>query len=126
MPDDPKFIACCGEWQDWLDKYQALAKSLNICIVPGTIVERHQDAPGDEYKLLNAAYFIDNHGDILGRYVKTNLWYLFRVLISLHTRRLRFKLRSKTTKGTRSALISPPLLMSPMSCTTRLSGLSVF
>ena len=73
-PQDPGFNARCGEWQYYLGKYQELARSLNICIVPGTIVERHQDESESSDKLLNAAYFIDNVGEILGRYVKTNLW----------------------------------------------------
>lgn len=75
LPDDPKFSDLCGQWKLYLDKYQALAKECNICIVPGTIVERHQEA-GEEGKLINVAYFIDNHGEILGQYQKKNLWYL--------------------------------------------------
>ncbi len=58
-----------------MEKYRALAKECDICIVPGTIVERHCDEEemgGD--KLLNVAYFIGNRGEILGRYQKKNLW----------------------------------------------------
>jgi predicted amidohydrolase len=47
-----------------------------IGIVPGTIVESHRDADKDEDKLLNVAYFIDHEGNIAGKYVKKNLWYV--------------------------------------------------
>ncbi|MCJ1254490.1 hypothetical protein MMC24_002305 [Lignoscripta atroalba] len=75
VPDDPKFSDLCGQWEIYLDKYRALAKAHNICIVPGTIVERHQDAGKEESKLINVAYFIDNKGEILGSYQKKNLWH---------------------------------------------------
>jgi predicted amidohydrolase len=55
--------------QKYLDAYVALAKELNINIVPGTLVEKH----GEE--LHNVAYFISNTGEILGRYQKKNLWH---------------------------------------------------
>ncbi|TKA73196.1 hypothetical protein B0A55_07094 [Friedmanniomyces simplex] len=73
VPHDPKFKEACGQWQTYLDRYRALAKECNICIVPGTILELH-DAGADTELLLNIAYFIDNTGDIVGRYVKKNLW----------------------------------------------------
>jgi predicted amidohydrolase len=63
-------------------KYQELAKQCNISIVPGTIVERHiveksEEDPEDKgHKLLNVAYFIDNNGEIVGKYIKKNLWYV--------------------------------------------------
>ena len=75
IPEDPEFASLCDHWQVYLEKYRSLAKECNICLVPGTIVERHQDAEKDEYKLINVAYFIDNKGEILGRYQKKNLWY---------------------------------------------------
>lgn len=75
LPDDPKFWDLSGQWKVYLDKYRALAKECNICIVPGTIVERHPDAETEDEILINVAYFIDNHGEILGRYQKKNLWY---------------------------------------------------
>lgn len=65
-----------------MKKYQALAKECNISIVPGTIVERHiveksEEDPEDKgHKLLNVAYFIDNKGEIVGKYTKKNLWYV--------------------------------------------------
>ena len=76
VPEDPQFSDLCGEWEVYLNRYRALARSHNICIVPGTIVERHQHAEKEEEKLLNVAYFIDNKGEILGSYQKKNLWYL--------------------------------------------------
>lgn len=69
LPDDAGFIPLCAQYQTYLDAYQTLAKELNICIVPGTIVEKH----GNE--LLNVAYFISNDGSILGSYQKKNLWH---------------------------------------------------
>jgi predicted amidohydrolase len=68
-----------------------LARDLEVCIVPGTIVERHsvtpestlpgsnilKDADG-EYQLFNTAYFISNDGKILGSYRKKNLWHTER------------------------------------------------
>ncbi|OQO10805.1 hypothetical protein B0A48_04105 [Cryoendolithus antarcticus] len=72
-PDDPKFKFECSRWKTYLDKYRALAKECNICIVPGTILELH-DADTPDERLLNVAYFIDNTGEIAGKYVKKNLW----------------------------------------------------
>jgi predicted amidohydrolase len=51
-------------------------------IVPGTIVESHRDASAEEDKLLNVCYFIDHQGNVAGKYVKKNLWYVSHV----HTR----------------------------------------
>ncbi len=76
VPDDPEFGNICDQWEFYLKKYRALAKELKICIVPGTIVERHQDAKTEEDRLINVAYFIGNDGEILGRYQKKNLWYI--------------------------------------------------
>lgn len=68
----------------YVAKYQALARRLQINIVPGTIVTAtpfgsgSDSAPSDRSEgsvLLNVASFIDNHGDILGSYVKANLWH---------------------------------------------------
>jgi predicted amidohydrolase len=69
VPDDPNFIPLCAQYQTYLSAYQSLAKELNICIVPGTIVEKHED------DLYNVAYFISNDGSILGQYQKKNLWH---------------------------------------------------
>lgn len=73
VPHDEKFKEACSHFQIYVDKYQALAKELNINIVPGTIVELH-DGDTDAERLWNVAYFIDNTGAIAGRYVKKNLW----------------------------------------------------
>lgn len=73
VPQDPKFKEACSYWERYLKGYQDLAKELNINIVPGTIVELHDAGTADE-RLLNVAYFISNTGEILGRYVKKNLW----------------------------------------------------
>lgn len=87
IPDDPQYAAHCADWQIYLDKYRALAKQHKICIVPGTIIERHsgddvvsrleaEDAEEQgEIILANVAYFISNDGEILGRYQKKNLWH---------------------------------------------------
>ncbi|CZT07561.1 related to NIT3 Nitrilase [Rhynchosporium agropyri] len=69
VPDSPDFIPLCARYQKYLDAYCALASELEICIVPGTIVEKH----GPD--LLNIAYFISSNGTILGRYQKKNLWH---------------------------------------------------
>jgi hypothetical protein len=69
LPEDPGFILLCAQYQKYLDSYCSLAKELNMCIVPGTIVEKHDD------DLLNIAYFISNDGLILGQYQKKNLWH---------------------------------------------------
>jgi len=73
VPDDPKFKEACSHWEKYLQGYRDLARECNINIVPGTIVELH-DAGTEDERLLNVAYFIDNNGEILGKYVKKNLW----------------------------------------------------
>ncbi|KAL9100654.1 MAG: hypothetical protein Q9163_004002 [Psora crenata] len=75
LPQSPPFPSLCAQWKYYLHRYQALAKEHRICIVPGTIVELHNDEATGEEKLLNVAYFIDNKGDVLGRYQKKNLWH---------------------------------------------------
>lgn len=85
VPHEPGFKKACAEWQTYLKKYQALAKECKISIVPGTICEFHdddthdqtgisEDDPDDLERLINVAYFIDDKGEILGKYVKKNLW----------------------------------------------------
>lgn len=84
----------CNDWKEYLQKYQALAKELNICIVPGTILQPPEDGQADASSanpsedgpidhargrekgigLENVSYFIDNKGEICGKYVKKNLW----------------------------------------------------
>jgi predicted amidohydrolase len=52
------------------------AENSLVGIVPGTLVESHRDAEKDEDKLLNVCYFIDHEGNVAGKYVKKNLWYV--------------------------------------------------
>lgn len=50
-PDTKEFREACSQWQTYLEKYRALARECNICIVPGTICELHttgeHDATGE-------------------------------------------------------------------------------
>lgn len=78
VPDDPQFIPLCAQWETYLNKYKELAKKLEICIVPGTIVQTYKHRELEEDQLHNVAYFIDNKGEVLGRYQKKNLWYSYR------------------------------------------------
>jgi predicted amidohydrolase len=74
LPKDPKFIDVGDQWETYLNKYLALAKECNICIVPGTILESHRGTSKASDRLLNVAYFINADGTIGGKYVKKNLW----------------------------------------------------
>ncbi|KAL4904420.1 hypothetical protein BDW74DRAFT_30637 [Aspergillus multicolor] len=85
-PEDPLFAEQASQTTKYLEAYQALARELDICIVPGTLVEKHphpdsslspedQDGDKDAYVLYNTAYFISNTGAILGRYRKKNIWH---------------------------------------------------
>ncbi|KAI1288637.1 carbon-nitrogen hydrolase [Xylaria venustula] len=69
VPDQLGFKESCADSSTYLQKYQALAKELHICIVPGTILESDGDS------LQNIAYFISSDGEIAGRYQKKNLWH---------------------------------------------------
>lgn len=99
VPEHPDFIASCAESVGYLPRYQALARDLNIHIVPGTIVEpvepiasaaaemSHNDEAGSSRpvvtELRNMAYFIAaSTGDILSTYQKKNLWYLERGILT--------------------------------------------
>ncbi|EKD15168.1 nitrilase [Drepanopeziza brunnea f. sp. 'multigermtubi' MB_m1] len=93
VPDDPGFVPLCAQYQKYLDSYCALAKELNICIVPGTIVEKH----GDD--LLNIAYFISSDGSILGSYQKKNLWHPERPHLSSSTHEPQPKKSSTTLRA---------------------------
>jgi len=85
VPEDPKFVGLCAQWELYLNKYRALAKANNICIVPGTLVELHETAADEANKLINVAYFIDNNGEILGSYQKKNIWHPERPHLSSST-----------------------------------------
>ncbi|TAQ89917.1 hypothetical protein B7494_g1763 [Chlorociboria aeruginascens] len=74
VPNDPQFHAACSDWETYLQKYQALARSLSICIVPGSIVRTRSPTASSPQQLDNITYFISNDGSILGSYVKKNLW----------------------------------------------------
>jgi predicted amidohydrolase len=98
---DQRFTELCTHWKKYLEAYKALAKELNICIVPGTILQtepaegEHRDShttlphsiePGTPRKLAsqdvplyNVAYFISSDGSISGSYTKKNLWGLERI-----------------------------------------------
>lgn len=73
VPHDAKFKEACSHWKTYLQKYQDLAKECNINLVPGTLVELHDQGTENE-RLFNVAYFIDNTGEIVGKYQKKNLW----------------------------------------------------
>lgn len=65
--------------EHWLDKFIEAAKSHDIDIVVGTIVEKpaaSATATADKHPQLdNVSHYIDRHGKILGRYHKRNLWH---------------------------------------------------
>ncbi|KAI0155247.1 carbon-nitrogen hydrolase [Xylariaceae sp. FL1272] len=69
VPDEPGFKETCAESPAYLQKYQTLAKELNINIVPGTLLESVDET------IQNIAYFISSDGEIAGRYQKKNLWH---------------------------------------------------
>ncbi|KAB5566901.1 carbon-nitrogen hydrolase, partial [Coniochaeta sp. 2T2.1] len=95
VPEDPNFISSSRKSVSFLAKYQALAKELNINIVPGTICEVHpasssttsQDAGAaanlssarpnqPDVELRNMTYFLAaGTGELLGTYQKKNLWH---------------------------------------------------
>ena len=81
VPKAEGFLELCDQWETYLKKYQELARECHICIVPGTLVERHTDAENEDEKLLNTAYFIDQRGEVVGKYIKKNLWYVCFCLI---------------------------------------------
>ncbi|PYI35901.1 hydrolase, carbon-nitrogen family [Aspergillus indologenus CBS 114.80] len=89
-PSDPLWLDHAASTQQYLQAYQALARDLHICIVPGTIVERHEPQPATttttttnsnkaeskkDALLYNTAYFISHDGRILGHYRKKNIWH---------------------------------------------------
>ncbi|RMZ88300.1 hypothetical protein DV736_g4484, partial [Chaetothyriales sp. CBS 134916] len=78
VADDPRFAALADKSDDYLLKYQALAKELKINIVPGTLLTpgpiRRADDGTSKPGLLNVASFISSSGKILGSYTKVNLW----------------------------------------------------
>lgn len=79
-PQDPSFKRAGSQWEEYLKKYQDLAKECKINIVPGTLLVQVDDKAE---KLANVAYFINENGEILGQYQKKNLWYA-RLRVSIH------------------------------------------
>jgi predicted amidohydrolase len=75
FPEDFITGPLCGDvtFADYQGRYvqhfQRLAEKHNIDIVPGSIIEGHDDG------LYNTAYYIDRKGQIRGRYRKVNLWH---------------------------------------------------
>jgi predicted amidohydrolase len=80
VPDVPGFMEACDLWEHYLDRYRQMAKEMKLCIVPGTLVEPRKDELTGELALFNVAYFIDDKGEILGSYIKKNLWYQVRLI----------------------------------------------
>lgn len=88
-PDHPDFIAACAESATYLPRYQALARDLNINIVPGTICEVHPASTttaaatsnnnnnnNTDHEIRNMAYWIEaSTGNLLSSYQKVNLWH---------------------------------------------------
>jgi predicted amidohydrolase len=74
VPENPLWGTQAEESDKYLASYQALAKDLQICLVPGTIIEKHT-GPNNTTLFYNVAYFISNDGSILGSYRKKNIWH---------------------------------------------------
>jgi predicted amidohydrolase len=81
-PESPLYYSLALQTQTYLDAYCQLAKKLHINIVPGTIIEAHRKKDtgntNDEkpdHVLYNTAYFISSSGDVVGKYVKKNIWH---------------------------------------------------
>ncbi|QLI67185.1 Deaminated glutathione amidase [Metarhizium brunneum] len=72
VPDAVEFASIAAQSAPYLEKYRALAKELNMAIVPGTLLEPETSSGGG---LANVAYFIGPDGAVLGRYQKKNLWH---------------------------------------------------
>ncbi|KAJ4158692.1 uncharacterized protein LMH87_009208 [Akanthomyces muscarius] len=70
-------LPCAAQSATYLARYQALARELQLCIVPGTLLEDHSSPSDahDEPPIANVAYFIGPDGAICGRYHKRNLWH---------------------------------------------------
>ncbi|KAJ6007427.1 hydrolase carbon-nitrogen family [Penicillium herquei] len=73
-PTDERWSTQAGQSSQYLANYQSLARELKICLVPGTIIEKHV-GPNKSTLFYNTAYFISNDGSILGNYRKKNIWH---------------------------------------------------
>ncbi|ATY66747.1 Nitrilase cyanide hydratase and apolipo N-acyltransferase [Cordyceps militaris] len=70
-------LPCARRAAEFLGRYQALARELGVCLVPGTLLEDVSQASDahDEPSLANVAYFLGPDGGVCGRYHKRNLWH---------------------------------------------------
>ncbi|KAM3540626.1 hypothetical protein ARSEF1564_006445 [Beauveria bassiana] len=75
--DRAALLRCAQQSPAILARYQALARELRLCIVPGTLLEdlSHPSDAADEPPLANVAYFLGPDGAVCGRYHKRNLWH---------------------------------------------------
>ncbi|KAH7245730.1 carbon-nitrogen hydrolase [Fusarium tricinctum] len=102
VPEHPEFISSSKKSNDYLSKYQDLAKELNINIVPGTICEVHQVPDSKDEELRNMTYFLAaGTGEICGSYQKKNLWHPERphLTSSTHTPHTAFDTPLKHADG---------------------------
>lgn len=102
VPEHPEFISASKASTGYLSKYQALAKELNINIVPGTICEVHSVPDSKDEELRNMAYFLAAAtGEICGSYQKKNLWHPERphLTSSTHTPHTAFDTPLKHADG---------------------------
>ncbi|KAJ9133727.1 Carbon-nitrogen hydrolase [Pleurostoma richardsiae] len=83
-PGHPDFVSACAESVTYLPRYQALARDLNINIVPGTICIAEETKgsspttanPEPKLRTYNTAHFIaGGTGEIISSYQKRNLWH---------------------------------------------------
>ncbi|KAB8234831.1 carbon-nitrogen hydrolase family protein [Aspergillus alliaceus] len=83
-PHDPLYLPQTSPQitNQYLAAYQSLAQELNLCLVPGTIVENHAADPSSPPLLYNTAYFISNDGTILSSYRKKNIWHPERAYLA--------------------------------------------
>ena len=73
-PHDSRWAEQAGKSAEYMANYQRIARDAKICIVPGTIIERHTGRDG-KVLFYNTAYFISSDGRILGHYRKKNIWH---------------------------------------------------
>ncbi|KAG5656753.1 hypothetical protein KAF25_010306 [Fusarium avenaceum] len=102
VPEHPEFISASKKSNDYLSKYQDLAKELNINIVPGTICQVHQVPDSKDEELRNMTYFLAaGSGEICGSYQKKNLWHPERphLTSSTHTPHTAFDTPLKHADG---------------------------
>ncbi|KAM0245931.1 hypothetical protein ACHAP5_005082 [Fusarium lateritium] len=102
VPEHPEFISASKKSNDYLSKYQDLAKELNINIVPGTICKVHQVPDSKDEELRNMTYFLAaGTGEICGSYQKKNLWHPERphLTSSTHTPHTAFDTPLKHADG---------------------------